>query len=168
MPQSQLPELPLFVDARRENVRRALMELTADPRVPTATYLAEGSSRIEVQEVTPSPSRTRTRPYRETPEARKRERPPALEHARNAKDLRDYFDAPELLTESEGLTEVSFGEYLVDQGVLDRFQLFRALQMQDRLPGVRLGECAAALGYAPIGAIERLYKRFAELTTVTV
>ncbi len=55
-----------------------------------------------------------------------------------------------------------------DQGVLDRFQLFRALQMQDRLPGVRLGECAAALGYAPIAAIERLYERFTQLHTVDV
>lgn len=52
--------------------------------------------------------------------------------------------------------------------MLDRFQLFRALQMQDRLPGVRLGECAAALGYAPIAAIERLYERFTQLATVDV
>ena len=55
----------------------------------------------------------------------------------------------------DGLKEIGFGEYLVEEQVLDRFQLFRALQMQDRLPGVRLGECAAALGYAPINAIER-------------
>ena len=55
-----------------------------------------------------------------------------------------------------------------DQQVLDRFQLFRALQMQDRTPGVRLGEAAAALGYAPIGAIERLFARFQQLQTVTV
>ena len=47
---------------------------------------------------------------------------------------------------------------------VDRFQLFRALQMQDRLPGVRLGEAAAALGYAPIGAVERLYQRFTQLS----
>jgi hypothetical protein len=52
--------------------------------------------------------------------------------------------------------------------VLTRFQLFRALQMQDRLPGVRLGECAAALGYAPIAAIEKLYAQFTHLHTVVV
>ena len=40
--------------------------------------------------------------------------------------------------------------------------------MQDRLPGVRLGEAVAALGYAPIGAIERLYARFQQLQTVDV
>ena len=64
--------------------------------------------------------------------------------------------------------EISFGEYLVEQGVLDRYQLFRALQMQDRVPGVRLGEAAAALGYAPIGAIERFYQRFSQLGTIEI
>jgi hypothetical protein len=53
-----------------------------------------------------------------------------------------------------------FGEFLVQQQILDRFQLFRALQMQDRAPGVRLGQCAVALGYAPRGAIEELHERF--------
>lgn len=67
-----------------------------------------------------------------------------------------------------GLREVSFGEFLVEQGVLDRFQLFRALQLQDRFPGVRLGECAAALGYAPTGVIERLFERFEQLSEVQV
>jgi hypothetical protein len=70
--------------------------------------------------------------------------------------------------EAIGLREVSFGEYLVEQGVLDRFQLFRALQLQDRHPGVRLGECAAALGYAPSGVIERLFDRFQQLSEVMV
>lgn len=68
----------------------------------------------------------------------------------------------------DGLKEISFGEYLVEQEVLSRFQLFRALQMQDRLPGVKLGECAAALGYAPIAAIERLFQRFVKVRTVVV
>jgi len=90
--------------------------------------------------------------------------------ATNAKDLRHYFEYSSSGVEvlEDGLQEISFGEYLVDQCVLDRYQLFRALQMQDRLPGVRLGECAAALGYAPIGKIEKLYAAFAQLTTVTV
>ena len=89
---------------------------------------------------------------------------------RTARDLRRYFEYSHSGIEvvQDGLQEVSFGEYLVDQGVLDRYQLFRALQLQDRLPGVKLGECAAALGYAPIGAIERLYQRFCKLPTATV
>ena len=50
-----------------------------------------------------------------------------------------------------------FGEYLVQRRVLDRVQLFRALQMQDRLPTVKLGTCAALLGYAPRDKIEQLH-----------
>src|SRR5256885_12152524 len=86
------------------------------------------------------------------------------------KEVRRYFEYSRKGVElvEDGLKEISFGEYLVEEQVLDRFQLFRALQMQDRLPGVRLGECAAALGYAPIGKIERLYAQFVQLSTVTV
>jgi hypothetical protein len=40
--------------------------------------------------------------------------------------------------------------------------------MQDRLPGVRLGECAAALGYAQILAVEKLYTQYAQLKVVEV
>ena len=95
---------------------------------------------------------------------------PGYANAKNKRDLRHYFEysGQGVDVVEDGLKEISFGEYLVDQGVLDRFQLFRALQMQDRLPGVRLGECAAALGYAPINAIERLYERFQEIHTVDV
>jgi hypothetical protein len=85
-------------------------------------------------------------------------------------ELRRYFEYSESGVEvlEDGLKEITFGEYLVEQGVLDRFQLLRALQMQDRLPGVRLGECAAALGYAPILAIEKLYAQYAQLHVVEV
>lgn len=91
-------------------------------------------------------------------------------NAKNKNDLRHYFEysSQGIDVLEDGLTEVSFGEYLVDQGIVDRFQLFRALQMQDRLPGVRLGEAVAALGYAPIGAVERLYQRFTQINTVDV
>jgi hypothetical protein len=90
--------------------------------------------------------------------------------AKNREDLQRYFEYSQQGIDvlEDGLEEITFGEFLVDQGVLDRFQLFRALQMQDRLPGVRLGECAAALGYAPITAIERLYERFQQVNTVDV
>lgn len=89
---------------------------------------------------------------------------------RNNTELRHYFEYSEKGIEvvEDGLKEISFGEYLVEEQVLDRFQLFRALQMQDRLPGVRLGECAAALGYAPIAAIEKIYARFLQIQTVQV
>ncbi|CAN5703067.1 hypothetical protein BH11MYX2_BH11MYX2_23160 [soil metagenome] len=95
---------------------------------------------------------------------------PGYGTAKNKADLRLYFEYSRHGVEDleDGLKELNFGEYLVDQGVIDRFQLFRSLQMQDRLPGVRLGEAVAALGYAPIGAVERLFQRFTEISTVTV
>jgi hypothetical protein len=65
----------------------------------------------------------------------------------------------------------AFGEFLVEQAVLDRFQLFRALQLQDRLPGQRLGACVVVLGFAPKDTIEQLHLRFVkndnELETMT-
>src|SRR5579862_2833941 len=90
--------------------------------------------------------------------------------ARSNKALRHYFEYSQSGVEvvADGLQEIGFGEYLVEEQVLDRFQLFRALQMQDRLPGVRLGECAAALGYAPISRIEKLYAAFIQVNTVVV
>lgn len=95
---------------------------------------------------------------------------PGYGAAKNKADLKHYFEASKtgVVIEQDGLQELSFGEYLVDQGVIDRFQLFRALQMQDRLPGVRLGEAVAALGYAPIGAIERMFERFQHVATIDV
>lgn len=95
---------------------------------------------------------------------------PGYANAKNQADLRSYFEYARkgVELETDGLQEILFGEFLVDQGVVDRYQLFRALQMQDRLPGVRLGEAVAAQGYAPIGAIERLYERFQALQSVEV
>lgn len=52
-----------------------------------------------------------------------------------------------------------FGEYLVQQRIIDRFQLFHMLQHQDRVPQ-KLGACAVELGYAPRHVIEELYQRF--------
>jgi hypothetical protein len=85
-------------------------------------------------------------------------------------ELRSYFEYSShgVVVEQDGLKEIAFGEYLVEAGVIDRFQLFRALQMQDRIKGVRLGEAVAALGYAPIGAVERLYSKLATVSTVDV
>ena len=87
-----------------------------------------------------------------------------------SEDLQQYFQYSQAGIEvvEDGLKEIRFGEYLVEQGAVDRFQLFRAIQMQDRLPGVRLGEAAAALGYVPVWRIEKLYEQFAQLQTVIV
>jgi hypothetical protein len=94
--------------------------------------------------------------------------PRAKTRAQN--ELHHYFETSSVGIDvvEDGLKEMSFGEFLVDQGILDRYQLFRALQMQDRMPGVRLGECAAALGYAPISKIEKLYAQLTQISTVTV
>jgi hypothetical protein len=56
----------------------------------------------------------------------------------------------------------AFGEFLVEQAVLDRFQLLRVLQLQDRVPGTRLGACAVVLGFAPRDTIEQMHARFVD------
>ncbi len=88
----------------------------------------------------------------------------------NHNDILHYFEYSSSGIEvlQDGLSELPFGEFLVERDIVDRFQLLRALQMQDRNPGVRLGECAAALGYAPIQQIERAYREFVSLQTVLV
>ena len=85
-------------------------------------------------------------------------------------ELSNYFEYSRtgIQVEEDGLKEISFGEYLVESKVLDRYQLFRALQMQDQHPGVRIGEAAAALGYIAVGDVERLYNKFNAVSAVTV
>jgi hypothetical protein len=94
----------------------------------------------------------------------------AQPHDPNDRDIKHYFEYSQSGVQvlEDGLREIRFGEFLVEQGILDRRQLFRAIQMQDRNPGVRLGECAAALGYAPIAQIERAFRQFVGLSTVLV
>lgn len=91
-------------------------------------------------------------------------------NARNKADLRHYFEYSNQGIEvvEDGLKEVHFGEYLVEQGVIDRYQLFQALQAQDQLPGIRLGEAAVALGFASTGAVEAMFDRFQGLATIDV
>ena len=102
----------------------------------------------------------------ETPEATMM----AHQYPSNDRDIRHYFEYSQSGVQvlEDGLSEVRFGEFLVEQKILDRAQLFRAMQMQDRNPGVRLGECAAALGYAPIHEIERAFRQWAGLPAVLV
>lgn len=84
---------------------------------------------------------------------------------RLAHDLRHYFDYSNHGIEvvEDGLKEMTFGEYLVENHAINRHQLFCALQMQDRNPGARLGECLAALGYVPYQEIERHLGSWEEL-----
>lgn len=88
--------------------------------------------------------------------------------AHNLAELEHYFETSKIAVIEEGLQEIMFGEYLVEQRVLDRYQLLRALQLQDKTPNVRLGECAVALGYAQMASIEQTYNEFVKLVTITV
>lgn len=86
----------------------------------------------------------------------------------NQRDLVHYFEYSPVGVQvlEDGLKEIPFGEFLVEQGLVSRYQLFRAMQMQDRNPGVRIGECVAALGYVQISEVERAVARFRHLPTV--
>ncbi len=59
---------------------------------------------------------------------------------------------------------MTFGEFLVTHRIISRAQLFRALQLQDRIPNARLGSCAVTLGYAPRRTVEELYLQFVQAT----
>lgn len=83
-------------------------------------------------------------------------------------ELRHFFEYSAVGVDvvADGLQEVPFGEFLVERGALTRYQLLRALMMQDRYPGVRIGECAAALGFLQIGEVEQHYLAWRGLSTV--
>lgn len=66
----------------------------------------------------------------------------------------------------DGLKEMPFGEFLVERGKLSRAQLFEAMMFQDRNPGVRIGECVAALGFVPYGDVDALFTAYAGVQTV--
>ena len=93
-----------------------------------------------------------------------------LRNCTHPHDLRAFFQYSPVGIEvvEDGLKEIPFGEFMVEQRAIDRFQLFRALQMQDKHPGVRIGECAAALGYLGIGEVERLYAEWRGVSTVVI
>jgi hypothetical protein len=92
----------------------------------------------------------------------------ATESSRPEK-VRRYFLQTRLgLAEDESLEVIRFGEFLVEQRVIDRFQLFRALQLQDAVPGVLIGGAVSALGYCSSQQIEWLHSEFAALATIEV
>jgi hypothetical protein len=75
------------------------------------------------------------------------------------RDFQCSCHAPLCLVDAEPIDEIEreipFGEFLVERRAIDRHQLLRGLQMQDDHPGVRLGECLAALGLLDPTEIER-------------
>jgi len=84
-------------------------------------------------------------------------------------DLRSYFAQEEATTielEDDQLVEMNFGEFLVDQLAITRQQLFAALQLQDKNPGVRLGECVAALGFLGYPEIEERIRDWKSIQVV--
>jgi hypothetical protein len=87
---------------------------------------------------------------------------------RHQRALTEYFEYSSKGVDvlEDGLKEMSFGEYLVERGAIDRFQLLRALQLQDRHPGVLLGECVAALGYVPYSEVEQHLSRFNSVAVI--
>ncbi len=79
--------------------------------------------------------------------------------------IRRYFEYSESGVEviQDGLTEVPFGEFLVETGKLSRDQLMTAMMFQDQNPGVRIGECVAALGYVPYVEVDQAFTQYTAL-----
>ena len=88
--------------------------------------------------------------------------------SKNKRDLAHYVatskSGPQVI--AKGLKEMPFGEFLVDSRILDRHQLLCALQMQDRNPGARLGECVAALGFLHHAEVEALLSNWQRVSVV--
>ena len=86
----------------------------------------------------------------------------------NDREITQYFAQSRsgLKVVANGLKEMTFGEFLVDTRVLDRHQLLCALQMQDRHPGARIGECVAALGYLHHAEVEALLSNWQRVSVV--
>lgn len=83
-------------------------------------------------------------------------------------DLSHYFEYSGLGLQvvRDGLEQVAFGEYLVGENAISREDLFRALQLQDQNPGVRLGECLAKLDVVAYPTIEEYLKMFRDVSVV--
>lgn len=87
----------------------------------------------------------------------------------NTAELDDFFAyAPHGVEVDPGLADVRFGEYLVARGLLDRHQLLRALQHQDRRPELRVGVCAVDLGFLGRGALTGALAAWTALAAIDV
>jgi hypothetical protein len=89
---------------------------------------------------------------------------------RRRREIESYFELGGLGVEilEEGLREMTFGEYLVEHGSLTRAELLEALMIQDRNPGIPLGEVIAWLGHLPYPEIDLLLTEWASLPVVEV
>ncbi|HEU5058956.1 MAG TPA: hypothetical protein VFU21_20625 [Kofleriaceae bacterium] len=86
----------------------------------------------------------------------------------NKRQIAHYFAVSKSGLEviADGLKEMTFGEFLVENRIIDRHQLLCALQMQDRVPGARIGECVAALGYLHHAEVEALLCNWQRVSVV--
>ena len=87
----------------------------------------------------------------------------------NDRDIKTYFAESRSGLEAIAggrLKEMTFGEFLVDSHVIDRHQLLCALQMQDRHPDARIGECVAALGFLHHAEVEALLSNWQRMAVV--
>ena len=80
------------------------------------------------------------------------------------RDIDDFFLAQ--AASHQALETVPFGEFLASRGVISRRQLLAALQLQDRSPGVRIGECLAKLGVLTYEHVELYLRDWQELSVV--
>ena len=88
----------------------------------------------------------------------------------NQRDIARYFEYSSHGIEvvEEGLEEIPFGEFLVAENVLSRYQLLRALQAQDQAPRRRLGECLIALGILDPDQVSDYLRRWNGLDVVVI
>jgi hypothetical protein len=88
----------------------------------------------------------------------------------NKRDIAHFFEysSQGVQVEADGLQELTFGEFLVEQGALARKDLLRALQLQDKHPGTRIGECIAALGILPYPRIEQYLRVWNSMEVIEV
>jgi hypothetical protein len=86
------------------------------------------------------------------------------------REISSYFElaAAEVELVEEGLTPMTFGEFLVDHQALSRAQLYEALREQDRHPGIPLGEIIAYMGYVAYPEIDRLLTRWSQIPVIEV
>jgi hypothetical protein len=93
----------------------------------------------------------------------------ATVHKRD-REISSYFELGGVGVEvlEEGLKEMPFGEFLVEQGALTRTQLLAAMMEQDRNPGIPLGEVVAYLGYLSYVDVDRLLTVWSSVPVVEV
>lgn len=93
-----------------------------------------------------------------------------MHQASNRHEIARYFEYSnhDIEVVEDGLQELPFGEYLVEQHAITRYELLRALQMQDQKPDVPIGECIAALGYMRWAEVKEYLGLWKEIDEVVV